>query len=363
MSRAVTDKFKSLANSASRQKRPVTQTLRLVVQILFALLCIWIGVEFYQFVGYLDSSGTVTYTERPPGVDGFLPISSLMSLYYFILSGSIHPYHPAGLFILAAIVLVSLVFGKSFCSWLCPVGLISEMLGDLGDKLFGRRLSFPRWLDYPLRSIKYLLLAFFVYSIFFVMGEFALKQFLDSPYILLADVKMYYFFVEISRFALIVIGSLMLLSLVIRGFWCRYLCPYGALLGIVALLSPHKIKRNEVSCIDCGKCARACPARIKVDKVRTVVSDECVSCLSCIDSCPVQDTLELRSIVTKHKISPRVVAIGVIGLFVVVTGAAMITGQWRNNVPTDTYLRLHPDIHMMGHPTSTSELSELNKKK
>ena len=363
MLRAVADRFRSTESTTARPKRPVIQPLRLVVQILFALLCIWIGVEFYQFVNYLDSAGAATFTERPPGVEGFLPISSLMSLYYFILSGSVHPYHPAGLFILLAIVLVSLVFGKSFCSWLCPVGLISEMLGDLGDKLFGRRLSFPRWLDYPLRSIKYLLLAFFVYSIFFVMGEFALKQFLDSPYNLLADVKMYYFFAEISRLSLIVIGSLMLLSLVIRNFWCRYLCPYGALLGIVGLLSPHKIKRNLVSCIDCGKCARVCPARIKVDKVRTVVSDECVSCLSCIESCPVSDTLELRSVVTKSKISPRAVAIGVIGLFVVVTGASMIAGQWRNNVPVDTYLRLHPDIHMMGHPTSTSELSELNEKK
>jgi polyferredoxin len=363
MIKAVANKFRSQASATPRQRWPVTQTLRLVVQILFALLCIWIGVEFYQFVSHLDSGGVTPLTERPPGVEGFLPISSLMSLYYFILSGSIHPYHPAGLFILAAIVLVSLVFGKSFCSWLCPVGLISEMLGDLGDKLFGRRLSFPRWLDYPLRSIKYLLLAFFVYSIFFVMGEFALKQFLDSSYNLLADVKMYYFFADISRFSLIVIGSLMLLSLVIRGFWCRYLCPYGALLGIVGLLSPHKIKRNPVSCNDCGECARVCPARIKVDKVRTVISDECVSCLSCIDSCPVPDTLELRSVITKSKISPRVVAIGVIGLFIAVTGLAMITGNWRNNVPVDTYLHLHPDVHMMGHPTSTSELKELNDQK
>ena len=79
---------------------------------------------------------------------------------------------------------------------------------------------------------------------------------------------MYYFFAEITPFALTVIVGLVLLSLLIRGFWCRYLCPYGALLGILSLLSPQKIKRNPTTCIDCGKCAKVCPSFIKVDKVR-----------------------------------------------------------------------------------------------
>ena len=62
---------------------------------------------------------------------------------------------------------MSLVFGKVFCSWLCPVGLISEALGDLGDRIFKRRLRLPAVLDWPLRYVKYLLLGFFVYVIFF----------------------------------------------------------------------------------------------------------------------------------------------------------------------------------------------------
>ena len=70
---------------------------------------------------------------------------------------------------------------------------------------------------------------------------------------------MYYFFAEITPFALTVIVGLVLLSIPIRGFWCRYLCPYGALLGILSLLSPQKIKRNPTTCIDCGKCAKVCP--------------------------------------------------------------------------------------------------------
>ncbi len=337
------------------------QRVRVGVQVAFTLLCLWIGVEFHYFVGYLESGGVAPFVPRPPGVDGFLPISSLMSLYYLALSGSIHPYHPAGLFILSAIILMSLVFGKSFCSWLCPVGLLSEALNDLGSRLFGCTWTTPRWLDSPLRSLKYLLLGFFGYSIFFVMGEFALRQFLDSPYNLVADVKMYYFFVDVSRTSLFVISILLVLSIPIRGFWCRYLCPYGALLGIVGLLSPHKIRRDPVSCIGCGRCARACPSRIEVDRVRTVISDECTSCLSCLSSCPVKSTLAIKSLVTGKAVTARLAAVGIVGTFVLVTGAAMLLGKWHNEVSPETYLQVYPDVHTFGHPTSTSELLEMNR--
>jgi polyferredoxin len=340
--------------------KPV-QRYRLIIQVAFALLCVWIGVEFHFFVRFLESGGTAAFVERPPGVDGFLPISSLMSLYYFFLSDVIHPAHPAGLFILVAALVVSLVFGKAFCSWLCPVGFISEMLGDIADKIFRRKLRLPKFLDYPLRSLKYLLLVFFVYSIFFAMTEMALRAFLDSPYNLVSDIKMYYFFADISRLVLYVILALFLLSVVIRGFWCRYLCPYGALLGFFTLLSPNKIRRNQKNCIDCGQCTNVCPSNIKIDQISTVVSDECTTCMACVDNCPVANTLELRLPAGRGKIPSRLVAAGVVLLFVAVTAFGMLTGNWQNNLTGEEYLHHHKHLMSYGHPTGTNEISELNK--
>ncbi len=207
------------------QQKPI-QTIRFWVQVSLILLCLWIGVEFHYFVKYLETAGLEGSSYRPPGAEGFLPISSLMSLYLFAISGDIHAAHPAGFFILLAAIVVSFVIGKSFCSWFCPVGWLSEILGDFGQKLFKRRLKLPMWLDYPLRSLKYLLFGFFGYSIFFLMNEASLRVFLDSPYNIVSDIKMYYFFVDISMLALIVIAILFVLSIVIRNFWCRYLCPY-----------------------------------------------------------------------------------------------------------------------------------------
>jgi polyferredoxin len=351
------------AKIVKNQDRPI-QKIRFIVQVSFALLCIWIGIEFSQFITYLESNGAAEFSARPPGVEGFLPISAMMSVYYFFVSGNIHPIHPAGFFIFLAIVGMSFAFGKSFCSWMCPVGFISELVGDFGErihkKIFKRRIKIWKYLDYILRSVKYLLLLFFAFSIF-SMSSLALEYFLGGEYNIMSDVKMWYFFAEISRFSLIVIGVLFLLSIVYRNFWCRYLCPYGALLGITSLLSPTKIKRNPVSCIDCGLCAKVCPSFIKVDKVIAVRSDECTSCLNCVDVCPVKDTLDLKVVGTEKKIDKKIVAFGVILLFVAITGLGILTGNWQNKVPKEVYIELHKSVNSIGHPTSSSDIEKLNK--
>jgi polyferredoxin len=343
-----------------RNKEKGIQKIRFIVQTMFALLCIWIGVEFYQFIHYLESNGAAAFSSRPPGVDGFLPISSFMSFYLFLVTGEIHTAHPAGFFIFFAILLVSIVFVKAFCSWLCPVGFLSELIGDFGKKIFRKDLKLSKFLDYPLRSLKYLLLGFLFYSVFFLMSTTALLAFLDSPYNLVSDIKMFYFFADISRFALIVLGILFLLSIVLRGFWCRYLCPYGALLGITSLLSPNKIKRNPISCIDCGLCNKACPSFIKVDKVKTIISDECTTCLNCVDVCPVENTLQLETIGMKKKINKKFVAIGVVLIFMLITGYGIITGKWQNNISEKEYLELYKNMDSFGHPTGTEAVKKFN---
>ncbi|MFH2035269.1 MAG: 4Fe-4S binding protein [Candidatus Zixiibacteriota bacterium] len=351
---------KKKPKSIKNDQKPI-QKYRFYVQSAMILLCIWIGIEFYNFVRYLETAGTAGSMYRPPGVEGFLPISSLMSLYHFLITGEIHGSHPAGFFILLAVISVSFIFGKSFCSWLCPVGFLSEYLGDFGQALLKFQLKLPKWLDYPLRSLKYFLLGFFVYSIFFLMTDAALKAFLDSPYNVVADLKMYYFFADISRFSLIVLAALFFLSIFIRNFWCRFLCPYGALLGLLSLLSPLKIKRNKNTCIDCAKCAKVCPSFIKVDKIGTVLSDECTNCLQCVDACPVKDTLVLQPVGSKYIINKKFAAVGVVFLFILITGLGMITGFWQNKITPEEYLIHQKYLESYGHPTGTKEIENLNR--
>jgi polyferredoxin len=208
----------------------------------------------------------------------------------------------------------------------------------LGKKLFGRTFSIPRWLDYPFRSLKYLLLLFFLWSIA-AMGVEELEHFIYSPYNRVADIKMYLFFADITPFALWTIAILVVLSVFIQNFWCRFLCPYGALLGIVGWLSPFKVKRTASSCIDCELCTRACPANIKVHRAGTVWSDECTTCMLCVAVCPVKDTLEVRARAKSSAVPAWAVTALVVGTFVAVTGAAMLAGQWQNGISHDEYRR------------------------
>ena len=345
-----------------KYRKDSVQKYRFLLQSGFVLLCLWIGVEMFLFVNFLESGGEGFYISRPPGVDGFLPISSLMSLVLFIKTGIIHNAHPAGIFIFLGIIFVSVVFGKSFCSWLCPVGFISEMLADLGEKIFKRKITMPKFLDYPLRSLKYLLLAFFLYSIFIAMSIAAIMIFLDSDYNMVADIKMYYFFAEISRFSFIAIAILIFLSIIFRGFWCRYLCPYGALLGIASLFSPNKITRNVNSCTDCGLCTKVCPSFINVQKKKTVISDECTTCMNCVDVCPVKDTLHLQTVIVKRKFNKKYLAIAIVAIFIIITGIGMITGNWQNNITKEEYLHHQKLLDSYGHPTDSKGLEELDSK-
>ena len=320
------------------------QFFRTSVQAAFALLCIWIGIEFWMFVRWGESAGSASYVSRPPGAEGFLPISALISLKYFLLTGTINSIHPAGLFIFLAILLIGFFLKKAFCSWLCPVGTLSESLWRFGQKLLGRNITLPRWFDYPLRGVKYLLLLFFIYIVW-GMSEEGLRLFIDSPYNKVADVKMFYFFARISGFALWTIIVLILLSVVIRNFWCRYLCPYGALLGITGLFSPVKVTRSASTCIDCALCTKACPAGIPVHRLERISSDECMNCLECVAVCPVKNTLELRMPDRKTVVPNWVFALLVAGVFVGVTGLAILTGHWRNDISREEYLGHFRDIN------------------
>ena len=314
-----------------------SQFLRSTVQMAFVVLCVWIGVEFHYFMKWGESGGAAEFTPRPPGAEGFLPISALISLSYWLRTGFVNDVHPSGLFIFAAIVAMGWLLKKAFCSWMCPVGTISESLWKLGQKLFGGNLNVNRWIDYPLRSLKYLLLLFFMWSVL-AMDTESLKQFIYSPYNKMADVKMYYFFAHISEFALWTILILMGLSVVIKNFWCRYLCPYGALLGALSWLSPLKIERKAATCIDCELCTKACPALIKVHSARRVISDECSGCLECVAVCPVKDTLGIKAARSERYARNWAFGVLVVGVFVAVTGLAMLAGKWQNGMSKEEYL-------------------------
>ncbi len=318
-----------------RAPRDTSQRWRRGFQIAFFLLNVAIGVQFWLFVRFFESGGATARVSRPPGVEGWLPIAALMNLKATLLTGELPWRFPAGMFLLVAFLAITFLFRKAFCSWLCPVGTISEWLWKLGRRLFGRTFALPRWIDVPLRGLKYLLLGLFLWAVVSMSVE-AIHAFLASPYGLVADVKMLNFFRHMDATGGIVVGVLVLASVLVQNFWCRYLCPYGALHGLVSWLSPVRIRRDPEACIDCAKCARACPSRLPVDVKRAITSPECTGCLECVAACPAKGALAMS--VTRRRALPGwAIAGGIAALFLVVVGLARITGHWHTDVDERSY--------------------------
>jgi polyferredoxin len=328
------------------QERTVAR-LRIMVQAGFALICLIAGYRFYLF--YLWATGqSDRYIARPASVEGFLPISALLGLKRLVLTGKWDEVHPAGLTILIFAIATALLLRKAFCGWVCPVGFVSNLLAKLGGWLNFERTP-PRWLDYPLLSLKYLLLAFFGYIILWQMDLGAIEAFMYSQYNLVADAKMLLFFMPPSKLTVSVLVVLALLSLFIRNFWCRYLCPYGALLGLGGLISLFQVKRNASRCIDCKKCEKVCPASIRVPLNLTVRHAECIGCAECVEVCPEKDCLSLQAL--KVKAVPLYsFAIAAIGLFVLFWVVAELSGYWHTEIPPEAFRRLYPSASALSHP-------------
>ncbi len=323
-----------------------SQPLRRAFQCFFVILNAFVGFEFWRFVRHVEIGGPTV--ARPPGVEGWLPIAGLMNLKYFLMTGKVPSVHPAAMFLLVAFLLISIVFRKAFCGWLCPVGTLSEALWKLGRRIMRRNWSMPRWLDLTLRSLKYILLGFFLYAVASLSAE-SIRAFLGSPYGVIVDIKMLDFFRHLSRTAGITLAALVVLSIFYQNFWCRYLCPYGALMGIVSLVSPSRIRREPDSCIDCAKCARACPALLPVDKLMTVRSAECMSCMECVAVCPAKGALQM-SLPRRRAVPAWVFAAGIALIFGAVVGYAKWAGLWQTNIPTTLYNELVTRAGEFSHP-------------
>ncbi len=319
-----------------------SQRTRWIVQLSFFLVVILIGYKFYLFIQYCESGGIAEYVERPPGIEAFLPIGALMGMKYFMVTGHVDSVHPAGFIIFSTILLSALLFGRGFCSWMCPVGTLSEWLWRAGDKALGKNFRLPTPLDWSLRSLKYLVLFFFIWQILIKFDSSFLAEtfYRHVPYIRVADVQMMKFFLEIDRPTMITIGVLVGLSFITKNFWCRYLCPYGAFLGLLWYNNPFspRVVRNTEKCIDCGSCTAACPVLLDVMHTGVVTSPECWHCYDCIKVCPSSGALEMKVAGRRWDVRYWIYAFVLVGFFVGMTSFAKYKGHWQTSITTEEYI-------------------------
>jgi len=319
--------------------------MRKIIQMTFFIYTVIAGIWFYIYIHELQKGNYNII--KPSSVEGFLPISALLGLKRFLLTGTYDPVHPAGLTILIAAIVMSILVKKSFCSHICPVGFLSELISNAGFKF-----KINRWISGFLGSLKYILLLFFLYVIFYQMSLQQIVFFQNSPYNKIADAKMLYFFLDISTTGFIVIISLILLTFLFRNFWCRFLCPYGALLGILSWLSPFKIRREKNNCIDCKKCREACPSDIKVYSKESIFAVNCIGCRDCTrnETAVRQHCLNMFKNTKNNSKYENLLSVAAPLIFIIIFIIAYFTGHWNSTVSNEEYARFLNSIRNLSHP-------------
>jgi len=250
-----------------------------------------------------------------------------------------------GLGLVAGVILV----GKLFCSYVCPIGAVTEWLGKLGQKL-KIRIEMPSVVDRPLRLLKYVLL--FI-TLYFTMtsSELFCKEF--DPYF--ASVNLFDNNDIVLYFAIPALAITILGAIFFRLFWCKYLCPVSALSniflnvaasgGVIILfvvinlfgaglsyvwmvgglvlagalnelgfmksfiLPAPKIVRDISKCSDCNFCDGKCPQGIKISKMEVINHVDCNLCTDCVYSCPLKNTLSVNKKKNYKYLAPIVTVI------------------------------------------------------
>ena len=218
-----------------------------------------------------------------PGAVGSCPIGSLQAVI-----GSWN--FKFAFYVAGFLVFVGALVGRFVCGWLCPFGLIQDLL---------HKIPFPKKLrtfrgDKLLRKLKYVILVVFVILLpMFMMGQ-------GAPYfcklicpvgtleggipLALMNKSMHSVLGWLYAWKNVLLVATILLSIIIYRPFCKYICPLGAIYSVFNPISVFKYRVDESKCVSCGACSKSC--KMGVDPVQNANHPECIRCGLCKKVCP-----------------------------------------------------------------------------
>ena len=261
----------STGSSATKQRYGTPRRLLLTAALLLLIINPLVNYHFgFTFVqGWYQSLGI-----------GELRLTSpLEGLESMLVTRQIHGPALIGM---AIPLLLALLCGRVFCSWICPISFLAESLDSvrrllLRKKVLHDRLLLAKWTLW-FALIGEVLLSLIVGAPLFV--------FLSPPGLVGREIMMAVFFHTLAIEGVLLLFVLAL-ELVTRRCYCRYFCPLGALLALVGRGRRLLILRAKSRCTGCGRCDQSCPMGLLPSQGESV-SAYCWNCGECIDACSHQ---------------------------------------------------------------------------
>ena len=310
---------------------------RRISQVFFFLMFVWFcivsttGEEFWRLRGW--------------------PINWFMQLDPLVAIGTVlttHTLYWPLLWALATIVL-TIIFGRFFCSWVCPFGSIHHFAGFLGNRkrTTKQRIQVNRYRK--AQCVKYIILVVFLFMAVFPSLAATLQTGLLDPIPLVTRsfnllivpildrsvnfVSVSARFYEGAWLIMTVFLTTVLLNLIIPRFYCRFICPLGALFGILGRFAIWRIGKKQKTCSDCKLCEKSCEGGCQPSG--NIRISECVLCFNCLDDCKDELTgyrtpLSAAGEITDPDISRRGLLVSLVsGIFAV--PAVRLSGKLGDN--------------------------------
>lgn len=266
-------------------------------------------VGLVGFIGYQHQYGTGFSP-----LDAYCPLGGVETLYSWVATGKMLSKTGFSNFILlGALILMTLLAGGVFCGWLCPVGTVQDWIYALRKKVIKKPFKIPPKVDRVLRYLRYVVLA----SILILTIRGATLWFIDyDPF------KAFFAFELDKSTTYYVIGFMVIFSLLIERFWCKYLCPLGAILSPLAQLGLLKIKKTE-KCVQCNLCLSKCSMGL-----HEIGASGCNNCLECSTSCPSSKATAVTFIWNKKPKTKIILPVLGILVGILVVLGSMGAGLW-----------------------------------
>ena len=191
------------------------------------------------------------------------------------------------IFLLIATILSTILLGRFFCGFFCSFGAMGDLIWFISKKTVKPHFKISEKVDEKLKYLKYAVLLFIVVGIWTL--NLVTWDSTSNPW------NIFGMYSSISGFStlgyLFSIGGLLLLLIIIGSFFierffCRYLCPLGAIFAVFSKMRLFNIKKNRSQCGSCRACTNQCSMGIPLYRYDRVTSGECINCFECISHCP-----------------------------------------------------------------------------